>query len=99
MIFRKCDVSKWDDVLELFQAGQLKFGAIDVVLANAGINETGNLFEDSIDGASGKLLPPKLSTLEVNLVGVLYTVKCAVHYFAKSVGKRCQLVVTGSAAW
>ncbi|KAH8595664.1 hypothetical protein B0O99DRAFT_709264 [Bisporella sp. PMI_857] len=97
-LFRKCDVSIWDDVLELFQAGQIQYGGIDVVLANAGVNEIGNLFEDGIDTATGKLEAPNLATLNINLLGVLYTAKCAVHYFMKQEGKPCQLVLTGSAA-
>lgn len=100
MLFRKCDVSCWDDVLELFQAGYLKFGTIDVVLANAGVNEIGSMLEDKIDPVSGKLQPPNLATLNINLLGVIYTAKCAIHYFAKLAGKKtCQLVLTGSAAW
>ncbi|EKD19251.1 uncharacterized protein L3040_009309 [Drepanopeziza brunnea f. sp. 'multigermtubi'] len=97
-LFRKCDVSQWDDVLELFQAGQIKFGGIDVVLANAGVSEVGKVFEDQIDAASGKLSAPNLTTLNVDLIGALYTVKCALHYFKKQAGKPCQLVLTGSAA-
>ncbi|TVY87792.1 5'-hydroxyaverantin dehydrogenase [Lachnellula willkommii] len=98
VIFRKCDVSLWDDVLELFQVGFQKFGALDVVLANAGVNEIGNMLEDKVDGSTGRLLPPNLATLNINLLGVIYTAKCAIHYFAKMGGKPCQLVLTGSAA-
>ncbi|KAG4413954.1 hypothetical protein IFR04_012921 [Cadophora malorum] len=98
ILFRKCDVSKWEDVLELFQTGFTHFGALDIVLANAGVNEIGSLLKDDIDSATGKLLPPPLKTLDVNLVGILYTTKCAIHYFAKMNGKPCQLVLTGSAA-
>ncbi|KAG9964051.1 hypothetical protein KCU61_g3034, partial [Aureobasidium melanogenum] len=97
VIFRKCDVSVWDDILELFQAGQLRFGGIDVVLANAGVNEIGSIFTDSIDKASGKLEAPDLKTLDINLVGAIYTSKCALHYFEKS-ATPSQLIMTGSAA-
>ena len=86
-------------MLELFQAGQTKFCGIDVVLANAGVNEIGNLFEDDIEAGTEKLKAPNLTTLNINLVGVLYTVKCAEYYFQKQKGKACQLVLTGSAAW
>lgn len=85
-------------MLELFQVGYLKFGGIDVVLANAGINGVDDMLESKFDSQTGKLLPPNLKTLDVNLLGVMYTVKCAVHYFAK-VETPCQLVLTGSAAW
>lgn len=85
-------------MLELFQTGFTHFGALDIVLANAGVNEIGSLLKDDIDSATGKLLPPPLKTLDVNLVGILYTTKCAIHYFVKMNGKPCQLVLTGSAA-
>lgn len=57
------------------------------------------MLEDKVDDTSGKLLPPNLTTLNVNLLGVIYTAKCAVHYFGKMGGRPCQLVLTGSAAW
>lgn len=69
------------------------------MLANAGINEVGNMLQDSYDSETGQLKPPVLQTLDVNLVGVIYTTKLAIHYFAKQPGKRFQLVLTGSAAW
>lgn len=57
------------------------------------------MLEDKVDGSTGKLLPPNLATLNINLLGVIYTAKCAIHYFAKMGGKPCQLVLTGSTAW
>jgi NAD(P)-dependent dehydrogenase (short-subunit alcohol dehydrogenase family) len=91
-------VSSWSDQLALFEAGYERFGSLDIVLANAGINEVGNILEDKYDSNSGKLQPPVLQTLNVNLHGVIYTTKLAVHYFGKQQGKKCQLVLTGSAA-
>lgn len=69
------------------------------MLANAGINEVGNMLEDSFDAETGDLAPPHLQTLNVDLLGVIYTTKLAVHYFAKQSEKKFQLVLTGSAAW
>jgi len=57
------------------------------------------MLKDEIDSATGKLRAPNMTTLNVDLLGVIYTVKCAVHYFAKLGRKPCQLVLTGSAAW
>ncbi|KAK3326926.1 hypothetical protein B0T19DRAFT_420396 [Cercophora scortea] len=98
VLFRKTDVSSWSDLLALFEAGWERFGALDVVLANAGINEVGNMLEGKYNAETGKLEAPVLQTLNVNLVGVLYTTKLAVHYFAKQTGKKFQIVLTGSAA-
>lgn len=98
VLFQKCDVTSWADVLALFEKGWEKFGSLDVVLANAGVNEIGSLIEDSFDEATGRLKAPNLQTLNVNLLGVLYTTKCAVHFFSKQIDKKCQIVLTGSAA-
>ena len=58
----------------------------------SGISTSCNLLEEDVD-ENGDLLPPKLKTLEVNLIAVLYTVKLAVHYLRKEGGS---IVVTGS---
>ncbi|EKG12948.1 Glycoside hydrolase family 16 [Macrophomina phaseolina MS6] len=97
VFFRKCDVSSWDDVLELFQETWKTFGPIHAVLSNAGINKE-DIFKDVVDYNTGKLLPPDTKIVEVNLLGMVYVVKCAVHYFAKWPETRCQIVLTGSAA-
>ncbi|KAB5580384.1 hypothetical protein GE09DRAFT_1279303 [Coniochaeta sp. 2T2.1] len=98
VLFQKTDVSSWSDLLALFEAGYSKFGSLDIVLANAGVGERGDLLEDKYDSATGKLEPPELQTLNVNLLGVIYTTKLAIHYFAKQPGKKFQLILTGSAA-
>lgn len=98
VLFQKTDVSSWSDLLALFDAGFKKFGSLDIVLANAGINEAGNMLEDKYHPETSQLEPPVLQTLNVNLVGVIYTTKLAVHYFAKQPRKKFQLVLTGSAA-
>ncbi|KAJ5200025.1 hypothetical protein N7491_009176 [Penicillium cf. griseofulvum] len=96
VLFRKTDISKWDDVLSLFEAGVNEFGIIHSVLANAGMNKEDLLSED-LD-ANGRLLPPNLGSIDVNLVGTAYTVKTAVHYFSKWPETKCQIVLTASAA-
>ena len=97
MLFRKVDVSKWDDVLETFQAAWKRFGIIHAVLSNAGVN-TEDLLTDNIDPSTGKLMAPDLRSVEINLFGHFHLTKCAVHYFAKWPETRCQIVLTGSAA-
>jgi len=97
VIFRKVDVSSWDNVLDLFQETWETFGVIHAVLSNAGVNKE-DLLGDEIDPTTGRLLPPNLGSININLVAHLYVVKCAVHYFAKWADTRCQIVLTGSAA-
>ncbi|KAJ9149268.1 NAD(P)-binding protein [Pleurostoma richardsiae] len=98
VIFRRTDVSSWDDLVDLFAAGWAMFQSLDAVLANAAINEVGVYLEDTLDPATGRLQAPNLQTLSVNLLGQLYTTKLAMHYFGKQSGKHFQLVLTGSAA-
>ncbi|EXJ86758.1 hypothetical protein A1O3_03712 [Capronia epimyces CBS 606.96] len=87
----------------MFEQAHQRFGHLDVVVSNAGINRE-NLLEDSYDPATGRLQKPDLKNLEVNLVAHVYFVKCAVHYFEKSPPPHTssprthQIVLTGSAA-
>lgn len=98
ILFHKCDVAQWDDVLALFEAGHRNFGTIHTVLSNAGIAWEVDVLNDVIDESTGKLAPPDTKVLQVNLVGMLYVVKVAVHYFSKWPKTRCSVVMTGSAA-
>lgn len=97
-LFRKTDVSVFDDVLEGFQATWKKFGVIHAVLSNAGVNFGETLFEDEIDQQTNKLKAPNLKNVDINLIGQMYVVKCAVHYFQKWPEVRTQIVMTASAA-
>lgn len=91
-------MSKWEDVLGLFNATWKSFGQIDMVLANAGIHSEGEWLEDAVSSPDGALLPPDMNTIRVNLDGTIYVAKCALHYFARQPDRRTQLVFTGSAA-
>jgi NAD(P)-dependent dehydrogenase (short-subunit alcohol dehydrogenase family) len=78
--FVQCDVTKFVDQVNVFKAA-LKLsptGRIDVVVANAGIAGNDPLFTltDSADPEE-----PDLKILNVDLIGVLYTAKCAMHYW------------------
>ncbi|PSK34290.1 hypothetical protein B9Z65_8616 [Elsinoe australis] len=98
VVFRKTDVSNFDDVLEVFQLGQVTFGRIDAVISNAGAIElTKGLLDDEYDEI-GKLKAPNLKSIEVNLNSHFYVVKCAVHYFKKNPDDKHQIVLTGSSA-
>lgn len=66
-----------------FKAAERYYGRIDHVFANAGIAPTVSLLEDDVD-ANGDLLPPNLKTIDVNLLGCLYTVKLGIHYVRKN---------------
>ncbi|KAK0195010.1 hypothetical protein F5146DRAFT_1100683 [Armillaria mellea] len=96
-----CDVSAWDDVVALFELAMRAYGAIDVVVACAGVTEIGTFGVVKFD-ANGKPLKPRLTTLDVNLIGTLYTAHLAQHYLAQgqSEGDLKSLVLLGSiASW
>ncbi|KAF2629163.1 NAD(P)-binding protein [Macroventuria anomochaeta] len=81
--FSKVDVTDWREQLELFKAAEKKYGKIDHVFANAGIAPTISLLEEDVD-SSGDLLPPNLKTINVNLLGCLYTVKLGIHHIRRN---------------
>lgn len=101
IVFHKTDVSNWDNVLSLFEATIARFHNLHAILSNAGINtEDFASTIDKTDPATNKLLPPSLTTMDVNLTGQIYMAKAALHYFGKfrDDGVKRQISMTGSAA-
>lgn len=78
----RCDVTSWDSQLGLFKTGFEKYGSIDVVLPNAGVTEFGR-FDQRLEEESAQDRPvkPNLKTLDIDLIGVLYTTRIALWYF------------------
>ncbi|KAK4113103.1 NAD(P)-binding protein [Canariomyces notabilis] len=91
--FHACDVSSWDEQARVFERVYREHGnALDVVVANAGVSEQGattlvKLQSESGAGSGerGEEGPrkPSVKTVEVNLLGVVYSVNLAVHYMDK----------------
>jgi NAD(P)-dependent dehydrogenase (short-subunit alcohol dehydrogenase family) len=102
-LFHQTDVTSWSSVLSLFETTYATFGAIDVVCANAGTNQWDDLLSDELD-SSGALKEPSMRLMDVNLRGIMYVVKAAVHWFGKQSkqesgkGKSWHINMTGSAA-
>lgn len=103
--FVKCDVSNWDDQVRLFEeaAAFSSSGKIHYVIPNAGIARTDEVFK--FDGPEEGPQKPDLKTIEINLCGVLYTAKLAMHYFIRQNGTKPSsdqadtcLVLVGSGA-
>ncbi|KAJ5761801.1 uncharacterized protein N7511_005183 [Penicillium nucicola] len=85
--FVECDASKWEDQVRLFQEA-VSFspnGKISYVVANCGIHQNDQVFSYAGDGNEPER--PDLKTIDVNLVGTLYTVKLASHHFIKQNGQ------------
>ncbi|OAA54248.1 NAD(P)-binding domain protein [Niveomyces insectorum RCEF 264] len=77
-------VIEWADQLHVFESAVAAHGHVDIVLANAGIDEVAeDAFVDTFDAATGKLQPPTLVVLDVNLRGVLYSAKLALSFFRR----------------
>ncbi|KAF8862465.1 NAD(P)-binding protein [Acephala macrosclerotiorum] len=76
----KCDVTKWEDQVQLFAEAASFTGKVDYAVANAGIYLRDEVFT---------FLPtkPDLTTVDVNLKGTLYTTKLALHYFIQQNGE------------
>ncbi|OJI96345.1 hypothetical protein ASPVEDRAFT_23364 [Aspergillus versicolor CBS 583.65] len=86
LFFEKTNVADWASIRNLFVKGVERFGGIDHVFANAGIGPRSNFLEETFedDGAGELLAPPNLQVLDVNLIGVIYTVRLGVYYLRQS---------------
>ncbi|KAK5109199.1 hypothetical protein LTR62_007284 [Meristemomyces frigidus] len=82
--FVHCDVTSWSDQVAAFKKAKevSPTGAIDIVVANAGIVASDDVFNHE-DLEANEPKEPDLSVVKVNLIGVVYTTKLAGWYFAK----------------
>ncbi|KAI0404686.1 15-hydroxyprostaglandin dehydrogenase [Xylaria palmicola] len=109
--FQRCDVSSWAEQKAAFAAIVAELGRVDVVVANAGVVEGGRSWLVPPSRAPGSEEPaweeepeePRLKALEVNLIGVVYSVKLALHYMQRNApdaatGSRGSIVCTASNA-
>ncbi|KAI0270415.1 hypothetical protein BC834DRAFT_967214 [Gloeopeniophorella convolvens] len=80
----KCNVLQWEDLVALFDLAIERYGVVDIVIPNAGINETGDVCRGELTIVDGKPIAPKLMTLRINLIGVFYTVHLGVHYIKRN---------------
>ncbi|KAG5639461.1 hypothetical protein H0H81_001583 [Sphagnurus paluster] len=77
-VFLKCNVTVWEEQVALFELATSQFGAVDIVVPNAGVAELGTF--DTVTFKDGKPVKPDTRTLEVNLTGAVYTTHLALHY-------------------
>ncbi|KAI0429912.1 15-hydroxyprostaglandin dehydrogenase [Xylaria sp. FL1042] len=102
--FEKCDVTSWTEQKKAFKAVYERVGRVDVVVANAGVSEGGGRSWvlparglDPLDEPE----EPRLKVLDVNLLGVVYSVKLALHYMQRNApdattGSRGSIICTAS---
>ncbi|KAL0563283.1 hypothetical protein V5O48_018788 [Marasmius crinis-equi] len=77
----KCDVTVWDELVDMYEKAMERFGSVDIVIANAGVSEVGNCCRPGpipLD-ESGRPQKPGVTTIDVNVVGVLHTSWIALH--------------------
>lgn len=80
----KTSVTDWDSLRSVFEWADQEFGCIDSVIACAGVTEDqGPSFDTDALDKEGKLQAPSLKTLDVNLIGTIYTLKLARYYMQK----------------
>ncbi|UPK95468.1 hypothetical protein LCI18_006403 [Fusarium solani-melongenae] len=98
--FRRSDVSSWEELAAAFQEIYREHGRIDIVMANAGVSEQGQ--SSIVRVEEDAPVKPNTKSVDVNLLGVIYTVKLALHYMHKnqhnSSAPRGSVVVTASIA-
>jgi 15-hydroxyprostaglandin dehydrogenase (NAD) len=80
-IFIHTDVSSWSSQARLFREAFEFAGHIDVVAANAGIDDREDFHAQTDTDAEP--VEPNLKTLDVDLTAVFYSLKLTVHYTRK----------------
>jgi NAD(P)-dependent dehydrogenase (short-subunit alcohol dehydrogenase family) len=98
-VFVEVDIRDWDQQKHMFDIALTKFGAIDIVIANAGISRSSGDSLWNLDDPNEEPVKPDLRIMDVNLKGSFYTWKLAVHYWRKQKESedrdRC-FIITGS---
>ncbi|KAH7127342.1 putative short-chain dehydrogenase [Dactylonectria macrodidyma] len=84
--YQETDIASWNSQLALFKHVMKNHGRIDIVFANAGIDESEHAFVMTEAEKNGDPVQPQWSTAKVNIIGTLNTAKLALHYLRKQEG-------------
>ena len=84
-----CDVTELQSVDKFFAAAQARFGGIDIVIVNSGLQAEGKTVEEG-DPANWKAI------IDTNLIGAYYTMRCAIPYLRQRGGGK--MITIGSGA-
>lgn len=89
--FLKIDITKYDEVVELFEYAYKKHGRVDHAFNIAGVTETAgeNWFTPSLDLQSVKAAPAT-TIVDINVTGTLYFVRVAAVYLRQKNEDRSQ---------
>ncbi|KAK5163700.1 uncharacterized protein LTR77_010373 [Saxophila tyrrhenica] len=110
----QCDITSWAQQASLLSHTVERFGPPHLVCLNAGTNpelayvsgqagakasvQSNYLANDTGASGSGELAQPSDLVFDVNVKGVLYGIKLALHHAAVSSTTGLHIIVTGSAA-
>lgn len=100
--YLEVNVTSWESLRNMFDEADKLFGGIDHVFANAGVCPTTDFLGINLN-QTGQLEPPPLRTINVNLIGPLYTINLASAYMKqlasrRPAGKRGSIVLAASAS-
>ncbi|KAJ5970379.1 uncharacterized protein N7479_000297 [Penicillium vulpinum] len=94
--FYKVDVTSWEQQFAAFEKTFAKYGRIDFVYANAGVSDRVDHCTPESTESFTAGNPPDLHTMNINLVGVVYTSLLALRYFRKNVNVQKPLLLSTS---
>jgi len=85
-VFVKCDTRSWEDQVRLFDiaVSMSPHKSVDMVIANAGVGRGSGDPLMPLEDPFAKPTKPSMHIIDINLIGVMYTFKLAVHYFRRS---------------
>ena len=92
--FIACDITRWRDILDAFDEA----GAVDIAVANAGVSEEADYFQDTFD-SDGALIEPKYGALDVNLRGTLKFIKVAISNMKRNKTEGSIVLTTSATAY
>jgi len=79
-LLRNIDVSSFEAQNEVFEATVQKFGKIDIVVPNAGVNEPRKQYFNLEKDENGMLKPLNLKVIDIDLKGTAYSIALGIHY-------------------
>lgn len=97
--FLKVNVAEYADNVALFKLAREKYGHVDHAVAVAGVGERGEWYAENLSVEDVEDPPPR-TTIDINLVGVLYFVRVALPYLKleRKGSEDKSVVIVGSAA-
>lgn len=97
-LFHRTDVSVYADQLDLFKRAFEWGGSVDFFAANAGIDDTQNLYQeaDAAVGKNGQPEPLDLKTMQVDLEAVFQGMWIFKHWARKNAKRGGKIVITSS---